>query len=377
MASFRSTVLQASGVSSRCFIALATTLAVAAPAMGQQPVTEEGLRDELQTRDAVIIELQRRLEELEQKLSDEGVIEVEPVETVEPVAEPRPGDGLDVDELAAERALERTLVDEGALLLEAGQAEIQPTISFLHRDNRVPFIVGGQVVESRVKRDEFEFGLTLAAGLPFDSQLELRVPYNLAYQETSARGGGVPLDADDDWGSAVGDISIGLAKTVLRENGNWWPDIVVRGIWDTNTGERADNGVPLEGSFNELRGQIVALKRQDPLAFTAAFFYSYTFEDDDIQPGQQVGLNLGASLALSPETSLSVALSQSYADDLEVDGNTLNGSNQTSATFDFGGSTIIARRTLLRLTSSIGLTDDAPDYGLRAAVSYRFNTPFF
>ena len=351
---------------------------LAAPLSAQEAVTDEQLREQLQTRDAVIIELQRRLEQLERRLEAEGVIEEAlPIEPIEPVVTPRPQEGMEVDELAAERALERTLVETGALLLPAGQAEITPSISFLHRDQRVPFAAAGNVFESRIRRDEFTFALGLAAGLPFDSQLELQVPYDVVRQDLSVRGGGAAIDSQDDWGNAIGDISVGLAKTVLRENGGWWPDVIVRGIYDSNTGERSDSGVPLGGGFHTLRGQVVALKRQDPLAFVAGLTYSYTFEDDDVQPGDQLSLSLGAGLALSPETSLNVSLNQSWSNEVEINGRSINGSDQNSTTFDFGGSAIIAPRTLLRITSTIGLTDDAPDYGLRASVGYRFNLPFF
>lgn len=355
--------------------ALAT--GVVSSAGAQEPVTDEALREQLQTRDAIIIELQRRLEQLERRLTEEGVLELEEAPEIEPVTTPRPQEGLDVDELAAERALERTLVDEGALLLSAGQAELNPTVSYLHRDNDAPFVVGGQVIESRVRRNQFQFGLGLAVGLPFDSQVEVNVPYNLVDQENTIRGGGAALASENEWGHAIGDISLGLAKTVLREDGNWWPDVVVRGVWDTNTGERSDNNVPLDGGFTELRGQVVMLKRQDPLAFVGSFSYSYAFEDDNIKPGQQFGMTLGANLALSPETTLSVSLNQSYTDDFEFDGDKIDGSNQLSSSFDFGGSVIVGPRMLFRLTTSLGLTDDAPDYGLRAGLSYRFNTPFF
>lgn len=357
--------------------ALALAFGLDAPAGAQEPVSEEALREQLQTRDAVIIELQRRLEQLEQRLEAEGLLTVEPVEPVEAVPTPRPSEGLVVDELSAERALERTLVEEGALLLPSGQAEIAPGVSYVHRDQSVPFAAGGQVFESRVRRDEFDFGVGLNAGLPFDSQVELFVPYEVTRQDLTVRGGGAALDSEDDWGNAIGDVSIGLAKTVIRENGNWWPDIVVRGIYDSNTGERSDNNVALNGGFNELIGQVVALKRQDPLAFTAGLAYGYTFEDDDVQPGQQVLLSLGANLALSPQTSLSVTLNQSWTDEVKFDGQSVDGSDQQAATFDFGGSAIIAPRTLLRVVSSIGLTDDAADYGLRASVAYRFNLPVF
>ena len=356
--------------------------AFAGPAAAQDAVTDEALREQLQLRDSVIIELQRRLEQLERRLDAEGVLPVEREEPIEPVVTPRPQEGLQVDELAAERALERTLVETGALLLPVGQAELTPSTSFTHRDQKVPFLdptIG--TLEARIKRDEFQFGLGLAVGLPFDAQFELNIPYDVVRRDTSVRGftgtGAVPLDAEDDWGSGIGDISVGLAKTVWRENGGWAPDVILRGAWDTSTGERFDNGVGLGGGFNTFRGQVVTLKRQDPLAFVGSFTYSYTLEDDDIKPGQQFSLSLGANLALSPETSLSVTLNQSYTDDVEFNGDSVDGSDQLAATFDFGGSAIVAPRTLLRVVSSIGLTDDSPDYALRASVAYRFNTPFF
>jgi hypothetical protein len=356
----------------------AGSLGLVSTVAAQEPVSDEVLQEQLQTRDAIIIELQRRLEELERRLDETGVLELEePADPVQPAVTPQPGRGLEVDELSAERALERTLVEQGALLIPLGQAELNPSVNYTRREGNIPVAVGGQVVETRVERDEFEFGLGLAVGLPFDSQVELNLPYNLVNQENTARSGGAPFASDDEWGHAVGDLSIGLAKTVLREDGNWWPDIVVRGTWDTNTGERSDNDVPLEGSFNELIGSVTVLKRKDPLAFIGQISYGYTFEDDDFQPGQQFGLALGANVALSPEASLSVTLNQAYTDEFQFDGDNINGSDQLSSTFDFGGSVIVAPRTLFRLITSIGLTDDAPDYGLRAAVSYRFNTPFY
>lgn len=365
---------------SSVLLTTAVAIALASTAGAQEPVSDEALQEQLQTRDAIIIELQRRLEELERRLEETGVLELEePAEPVQPAATPRPqpGQGLQVDELAAERALERTLVEQGALLIPFGQAELNPSVNYTRREGNIPVVAGGQVIESRVERNEFLFGLGMAFGLPFDSQFEFNLPYNVVNQENTIRGGGASLASENEWGHAIGDLSVGLAKTVLREDGNWWPDVVVRGTWDTNTGERSDNDVPLDGSFNELVGSVTILKRKDPLAFIGQISYGYTFEDDDFQPGQQFGLSLGANVALSPETSLSVTLRQAYTDEFQFDGDNVNGSDQLASSFDFGGSVIVAPRTLLRLITSIGLTDDAPDYGLRAAVSYRFNTPFF
>ena len=343
------------------------------------PVSGEDLRQELQTRDAVIIRLQQRLEALERQLEQEGVLtpEPEPDLPVTPAEAPRRG-MLDVDELAAERALERTLVDVGAVLLRAGQAEISPSFQFSRSSGDFPFIAfGNTAAVSTTERNRFAFGLGFNLGLPFDSQVELDIPFDVVHERQKFAIGGGAAGSRGETGQALGDISIGLAKTLLREGGGWQPDLVGRITWDTKTGQRRNSGVFLGGGFHTVRGQLVAIKRQDPIAFVGALGYGYTFEDGDLQPGQQFNLSLGANLALSPETSLSASINQTYFDEFKRNGSSVDGSDQLAASFNFGGSAIVGPRTLLRLTSSIGLTDDAADYAVRASVAYRFSTPFF
>ncbi|MCB1992998.1 MAG: transporter [Geminicoccaceae bacterium] len=378
---------------SLCVTATATAVALlhlSSPASAQDATTvsDETLQEELKARDAVIIELMRRVDELERRLGgkDPSPVEAEAAPT-EPTEAPRPVESaeapppasrglIDVDELAAERALERTLVDVGALLLPAGQSEIAPAVGFSRRDSNFPALVGGQVANANTERNEFAFDLGLSVGLPFDSQFELNVPFDLVNEQANLNINGGIADSQERTGYGLGDITVGFAKTLLRE-GEWRPDIVGRVVWDTATGDQFDDGVFLGNGFHQIRGQLVAVKRQDPLAFVGGFTYSYQFEDDDVDLGSEYALSLGAALALSPETSLNVALNQTYSDDIEVNGEKINGSDQLAASFDFGGSAIIAPRTLFRLNTSIGLTDDAPDYTVRATVAYRFNTPFF
>jgi hypothetical protein len=51
-------------------------------------------------------------------------------------------------------------------------------------------------------------------------------------QSTVRTVGPVARDDTDDSGSSLGDISIGIAKTLLRER-SWRPDVVARLRWDT------------------------------------------------------------------------------------------------------------------------------------------------
>jgi hypothetical protein len=72
-----------------------------------------------------------------------------------------PGE-FDVAEEDIDRALERTLVQSGALLLPLGQAEIEPSFSYTRREGSVPvlFTENGAtfVAEQDIRRNEFESG---------------------------------------------------------------------------------------------------------------------------------------------------------------------------------------------------------------------------
>jgi Putative MetA-pathway of phenol degradation len=383
----------------------------------------EALRRELETRDAVIANLLQRVEQLERRIV---LTDAQLDQMVAGAAPPRPGEGFasgvpaaaapepapepeaprpaqvaaadqeadqtaapppaapgqfEVDEDAIDRALERTLVQEGVLLLPLGQAEIEPSFTYTRREFNVPTFViqnGDTFVgEQKLRRNEFATNATLRVGLPWDSQIEVGVPYNYVDQDVTTTVGGAPQSSNNESGHGFGDVSVGLAKTLLQEGAGWWPDVIGRVTWDADTGKTSDNGVFLGGGFNTVGGSLSAVKRQDPLAFVGSVSYAKTFEDDDIEPGDEVGFSLGTVLAASPETSLSFFFNQTFADDTKIDGDTINGSDQVIGTFSIGAATILGRNVLLSITGEIGLTDDAPDYAIGASLPIRFDLPTF
>jgi hypothetical protein len=292
-------------------------------------------------------------------------------------AAPAPGQ-VEIDEEAVERALELTLVQEGALLLPAGRAEITPRFTYTRRTGDFPVIVdsGGANLlgEREVRRNAFDFFAGLQVGLPFDSQLELGLPYNLVDQSIVDRVLGTEVQESSGTGSGLGDFSVGLAKTVLRER-NWWPDVILRLNWDTGTGERADNDVVLDGGFQDIRGSVSLAKRQDPLVIVGGAFYETVFEEDDIDPGDRFGFSIGTFLAASPNTSLSVVLNQSFIDEFKVDGRSIEGSDRVESILSFGAGIILGRNVLLSSSVGVGLTDDSPDYSVSVSLPIRFSTP--
>jgi hypothetical protein len=296
-----------------------------------------------------------------------------------PVSRPSAPGQVTATEEEAERALERTLTAEGALLLPYGQVEVEPSFSYTRRHVNVSALatLNGVIVpvNQEVRDNEFQPSVFARVGLPFDAQLEANVPYEIIERERVADVGGVTRVARSATGSGNGDFSVGLAKTVLREK-NWWPDLIARVTWNTPTGQAQDNRVALGGGFNEIIGQVVALKRQDPLAFVASASYQKTLNQvRGIEPGNEAEFFLGTFLATSPNTSLQVSLDQTFADDAKFKGNKIKDSDQVSSTLNLGISSILARNVLLQLVGGVGLTPDAPDYSVTVSLPIRFDVP--
>lgn len=372
-------------VSAGASLALAVCAAGGAHAQpGPAQPTIEDLRDMLAERDAIIADLTRRIEALEQRAD---VRPAAPISQYAPQADkpaavavsqrtaaPEPG-ALAPDEESIERALERALVQTGALLLPAGSLEIAPQVGYARRADQTPslFVDNGStfIAEIERRRDEITAALGLRIGLPFDSQLEASFPYNYAHQSFVTEAGFTPRSETTADGSGVGDIHVALAHTFFRERG-WRPDIVGRVRWDTGSGESSDGGVALDGGFGAVGGSLTLIKRQDPLVFFAGVGFDDTFEHGGVEPGDAITASLDAFLAASPETTLRFGFSQQFVREFRIDGAKIAGSDRRGGLLIIGGSTILARGVLLDIAGGVGLTEDSPDYTLMLSLPVRF-----
>jgi hypothetical protein len=159
----------------------------------------KSLQRQLEQRDAVIEDLQRRVQELERRTSrpvksaTPEAAQAAPTEPLVPggqekAAEPSPSPAegapapapgqVTVTEEEAERALERTLVAVGVLLLPFGQLEVEPAFSYTRQEFDSPF-----PGRPKIRRNEFQPSISARAGLPLDAQLELNLPYNVVQQD--------------------------------------------------------------------------------------------------------------------------------------------------------------------------------------------------
>lgn len=293
---------------------------------------------------------------------------------------PAPPGQVIVDEEAAERALERSLVEFGGLLLRPGRIEIEPSLRYARREDVFPGIVtrdGETFLGQREHHvDDLTAGIAVRLGLPFDSQLEVELPYHWRRVESVDTVAASPFGATTASGSGPGNLRVGLARTLFREEG-WRPDLIGRLSWDTRSGRAGDGGIPLASDFHAVQGSLIAIKRQDPLVFAGGLAYEHVFERRGVQPGAAIAPSLGAFVALSPETSIRLVASQTFREKTRVDGERIAGTREQAATLTIGASSLVARGVLLDVSLGIGLTTDAEDYSLRIALPIRLDKRLF
>jgi hypothetical protein len=376
---------------------LAVAMLVAPPLFGGAPpqqaenVTIQLLQKELAKRDAVIIDLQNRVRALEAerngasrgtetgaeaapvKKPDAGAPASAPAST--PAGQAAGGGGLKIDALAAERALERSLVQEGARLLRPGQIEVYPGFTFSRYESDFPTAVksGNDTFIGEVKRtlNVYDPRADIRMGLPFNSQLEIGLPSRVVNAGLGTTVGAAVQSATEQSGAGFGDMQIGLAALLAGEK-SWRPNVVGRLVWITGSGAAIDNGVSLGGGNSGLATQLSAYWRRDPVVFLMSGGYAHYFEGSGILPGDNIDFSQGVALAVSPETALIFSFDQSYMKAFKRNGTELPGTDRLSSIFSFSTSTILGRGLFLRLSAGVGLTRDSPGYQFGVSLPFRF-----
>ena len=293
----------------------------------------------------------------------------------QPPGAPAPGQ-FEVSEEAAERALERTLVATGNQLVPFGFAEIEPLFSYTRREATTLVTIAATPTQSvainfGVNRNELVPATDLRVGLPYESQVELFLPWNFDNQQTTNNAVQPVQQVDNRWGNAIGDLTVGAAKTFVHESG-WIPSILGRVSYEIPTGPLFANRTPVGGGQSRLNLSLTAVKRQDPLVFVGTGGYTKAFQSNQINPGDQSNFSLGTFLATSPETTLRGVLSQTFLQNVTIRGVEFKGSNTVQSLLTFGASSILGRGILVDLQVGFGLTNPAPKYTVVLSSTWRF-----
>ena len=282
-----------------------------------------------------------------------------------------------VSEEAAQRALERALVQTGAALLPPGKFEFVPSLAYQTQQVSLPGQIAlsttGSVLitDDRIRSTQLQAGTLLRIGLPWDLQAEIGVPFNYKSISNASRVLGNGLSEQTISAVGFGDPTLTLIDQVMTE-GDLRPGLFVSGTWYSNLGQTR-NHIPLGTGFDEFVVGTTAVKRQDPLVFTAGFAYQTALPNNNIRPGDQFTPSAGLLLAISPETSLRFAQQLTFVSPARLNGRTVPGSEQVQGIFTAGVLSILGRGLVTNFTVGVGETRDAPDLTLQLAFPIRLN----
>jgi hypothetical protein len=362
-------------------------------AFGTLPATAQSVEEQLRQRDAIINDLMRRVQLLERQSSTQPQqreqqqqapapspppVVAQPQQTYPVVPRgPEPKPGAEPEENVA-RALERSLVEQGGLLLAPGSFDIVPDFSYAHTGVTSLGIIGTSIASSRSRIDTITGGATFRAGLPWASQFNLSVPFVTSTTDISVGGlGGRTVSRTD---SGIGDIAFGLSKQFVYEKG-WIPDVIGQVQYKSTTGSAAftptDGRIGGTGSgFDAVTGGVTLTKRQDPLVLLGSAAYTHNFGTNhagvNFSPGDAVDLRLGTLLAASPDTSLRFLFDVNFGQRLSIANTPVAGSDTVASIFEIGASAVLSRSTLLDVAVDIGMTRDAPDFTLLLSLPIHF-----
>jgi hypothetical protein len=293
-----------------------------------------------------------------------------------PAAAPREPE-MQIDEAAAQRALERTLTQIGALLLPPGVIEVTPSSSYSLTErelSRLALVSSPEGPSSiapvtyRTRETTTFAGLGLRVGLPLAMQFEASIGANrLSVTETNDFG-----QVDDERLTGRGDIAVAVAKTLAREQG-WRPDLVGRVTYNFGSSERQARLGELPGGFRQIQGELMMLKRQDPIAFTLGTIVARSFEKNGFRPGNTILTSIGAAVAASPQTSLQVGFTQVRNGTARLGGAKIPGSDQLYGILTLGASSIVSARHTVIGQVGMGLGKDAPKYTASLSVPINFH----
>jgi hypothetical protein len=367
----------------------------------------EELNRALESRDAVILELLHRVEELENRaranseaerrvveapkvVSDEQAInpthksfDYEPAEFTWTSAD----EELDEADKLAQAALERTLIESGSLLLPAGVMEIQPRLGYgLISAHSVNIDCGwfgevlciGDIDSQYVRRESFFFDLIYRLGLPWNMQLDVRVP--IGYDTLNVDFANQAKQEADAFG--VGDVELSLSGQLLRER-DWMPGLVGAFRWKSTSGsdpfDTDEDSLATGSGFNDFQLSFTSTKVRDPVVLFSNLSYTFRLSDEKqgvgrVDLGDIAGLQLGMAVALNLETSLSFGWSQSWVQETSLDGSKIGGTFDRPGSLRIGATYVPAAGRSIDFGVAVGVTDGAPD--VEASLSFPIRLPY-
>lgn len=286
------------------------------------------------------------------------------------------------DEELLSRALERSLVRAGGVVLPPGVREVEPGLSFDYTRTSGLGIVGSSVAFQDFRRTTIGANLGLRVGLPWTLQVDGFLPYQHQRVETVTSVG-----SDTRTESGRGDYQLGLSKQLYAGTvAGLVGSVAYVNSRDSDSGLSALLGSPdvlspaaapsLGAGYDSVNLRLTGIRRLDPLVFLGSLGYAFsdsvTIAGAKVEPSNWKYASFRAILATSPEVSMRTGISLAHTGDMKVAGTELQGSGQTLAVLELGGSLLLTRSMLLDMAIGAGLTQDSPDFSINFSLPIRF-----
>lgn len=344
-------------------------------------------------KDSLIKELIKRIETLEAIIKDNqvgSVIEVSEkggdnqsivdAETAHKIA-------LEQSENLSliETAFERTLVEEGGLLLQSGTFNYVPTLSYTHSSSdRIvidgfaieEILVVGDIVSRQVRRDLVVLTNTFRLGLKNDFQVDLQIPVGREELQSFSSSG----DETEELTSGLGDISLSLSYQALKSHPDW-PDTLINLSWKSTTGEdpyslTGDNELSLGTGFQSWGLSFTSVSVSDPVVFFSGLSWTKNISEQKelgrVDTGDSLGMHLGMVFALNLNTSLSYGFQMNKSNKIKIDDQNIPGSDLLTSLFTIGVSRILSNNMSMDVQLGVGLSEDSPD--VQVSLSFPFSS---
>ena len=317
-------------------------------------------------------------------------------------AQPNQGAAPPGEEPQRERPEIRVLQQEGGVLLREGQVAFEPSLQYTNASvSRVevagfsvlPAIVVGNINIEELDRESLVASNTFRYGVTDTFEVELRVPYVYRSESETSRpvgeGTSDPQTFDTD-GDGLGDVEVAAHYQLPQD---WTGDgfVVTNLRLKTRTGEgpfevdttgggnnQRQAELPTGSGFYSVTPSVTGIWPADPAVLFGNVSYTYTIARDiagvgEVDPGDQLGFNVGTGISLNENFSVSLAIDHSIIFETERDGETTPGSDIVHvASFQVGGSYDVSDNVAIDLQFGIGATEDAPDFSAMLSLPITF-----
>ena len=301
--------------------------------------------------------------------------------------------------------------EQPGVLTQRGRFVLEPSLQFSHSSSDrivlagltvIPAIVVGAIDVRRVSRDTAIAALTTRYGVNNRFEVEAKIPYvyrnddsvNRRFLDQAFRDELFTAD-----GMGLGDIEL-AARYQLNRGAPDRPYYIGSVRLKTRTGKDMfeveyppeansvtglfPTELPTGSGFYGVQPSLTVIYPADPAVFYAGVNYLWNIERDinqtignvrfgTVDPGDAVGVNVGMGFAINEKAAFSLGYDHSVIGKFKNDGIASVIATETQvASFLVGYSYRFNKQWGLNLSTSAGLTEDAPDTQITVRIPYSF-----